>query len=374
MPELVLLAALGVAFVNGANDNMKGVATLYGSGVLSYRRALALATASTAAGGLASVALASGLVASFSGKGLVPDAALGPALLGAVALAAAGTVLLATRMGLPVSTTHALVGGLAGAGWVAAGPDLELSVLGGAFAAPLLAGPLLGTALAWSGLRLGRRVTRRLGVTERSCLCLEAAPTPAAAGVGAALLTARGAGVAGLPQRVALKLGETASCPVHADGSVAGLSARATLVAAHLFSGSLVGFARGLNDTPKILGLLVGASILAPLPGALAVSLVMAAGGLLAARRVAETLARRITPMTPSQGLSANLATSLLVIGASHLALPISTTHVATGGIFGIGAAGSQLQRGAVGAILGAWLITLPLAAGLGAGIMWGLR
>ena len=72
MEWLTLIASLFLAFVNGANDNFKGVATLYGSGALSYRRSLALATLSTLVGSILSFALASGLIRAFSGKGLVP--------------------------------------------------------------------------------------------------------------------------------------------------------------------------------------------------------------------------------------------------------------------------------------------------------------
>ena len=138
MTALVGVAALLLAFVNGANDNMKGVATLYGSGALTYRRALALASVATALGGLASLALSAQLVHAFSAKGLIPDALLSEGVLAAVALAATAAVLAATRLGLPVSTTHALLGALLGAGWVAAGSALDLGVLGAAFVLPLL--------------------------------------------------------------------------------------------------------------------------------------------------------------------------------------------------------------------------------------------
>src|SRR5215475_4318990 len=104
MMGLLVGAALLVAFVNGANDNFKGVATLYGSGILSYRTALALASVSTAAGSLFSVVAASGLARSLSGRGLVPQAMLTPSFLTAVAIAAGLTVLMATWLGLPVST------------------------------------------------------------------------------------------------------------------------------------------------------------------------------------------------------------------------------------------------------------------------------
>jgi PiT family inorganic phosphate transporter len=113
--------------------------------------------------------------------------------------------------------------------------------------------------------------------------------------------------------------------------------------------------------------------VIDPAAGAGLLGIAMALGGLLASRRVADTLAHRITPMQNGQGLAANLATSLLVVGASRLGLPVSTTHVSTGGIFGIGAAAGTLQQRQVGEILGAWLGTLPLAAALGALLAWSL-
>jgi PiT family inorganic phosphate transporter len=67
------------------------------------------------------------------------------------------------------------------------------------------------------------------------------------------------------------------------------------------------------------------------------IAVVMAAGGVLNARRVAETTSRRITRMNPGQGFTANLVTAALVIGDSRLGLPVSTTHVSVGALFGIG-------------------------------------
>ena len=104
----LVVAMLLVAYANGANDNFKGVATLFGSATTGYRTALRFGTAATLAGALASLVLAQGLVARFSGRGLVPDALTRDAtFLVAVGLAAAGTVLLAVLLGLPISTTHA---------------------------------------------------------------------------------------------------------------------------------------------------------------------------------------------------------------------------------------------------------------------------
>ena len=117
MALLLLLvgATCFLAYSNGANDNFKGVATLFGSNTTDYWRALSWATATTFAGAIASVFLAQTLVHRFSGKGLVPDAvAASPDFLLAVAVGAGLTVLLATLIGFPISTTHSLTGALGG--------------------------------------------------------------------------------------------------------------------------------------------------------------------------------------------------------------------------------------------------------------------
>lgn len=105
---LIIAAVLFLSYSNGANDNFKGVATLYGSGTISYKQALNLATCTTLAGAIAALFLAGALVKNFSGKGLVPDTLLlQPAFAIAVAGGAALTVLLATRIGMPISTPTA---------------------------------------------------------------------------------------------------------------------------------------------------------------------------------------------------------------------------------------------------------------------------
>jgi PiT family inorganic phosphate transporter len=136
MTALILLCLLTVfvAYANGANDNFKGVATLFCANVTDYRTAITIATLATFAGCAASIFLAEALVQAFSGKGLVPDViASSPVFLLAVAAGASATVMFATILGFPVSTTHALTGALVGAGFVAAGDKLDLGVLGSAF-------------------------------------------------------------------------------------------------------------------------------------------------------------------------------------------------------------------------------------------------
>lgn len=380
MEWAVAAGALLLAFVNGANDNMKGAATLYGSGALGYRAALGLATVSTAFGSLASAFLAGALAETFSARGLVPDAALTPEYLAAVALGASAAVLLATRLGLPVSTTHALVGAVAGAGAVAAGAALDLSVLGGAFVTPLVAGPLLAIAVAFALVRAGRGAARRLGVGAETCVCLERAE-PALADAGGADLAApeggggalahAGGGLALAAPSLALVVEPHRACATREGAHVLGFELARLVEVAHVLSASLVGFARGLNDTPKILGLVASSGSVSPEAGSVALGGAMALGGWLGARRVAETLAKELTPMEQPDGLAANAATSLLVASASPLGLPLSTTHVSAGGIFAVGAARGELRWSLAGELALAWLVTLPLAAALAGALMW---
>jgi len=102
---ILLLVVLVLAYANGANDNFKGVATLFGSGTTNYRAALLWATISTFLGSMTAVFLAGQLLKNFSGKGLVDSALVSsPQYVGAVALGAGLTVLIATRVGMPIGT------------------------------------------------------------------------------------------------------------------------------------------------------------------------------------------------------------------------------------------------------------------------------
>jgi PiT family inorganic phosphate transporter len=167
----VLGAVLLLAYSNGANDNFKGVATLFGSHTCSYRTALAWATVTTLAGSLLALVVAHGLVETFKGKGLVPDSVTTqPAFLLAVSLGAALTVLVATKTGMPVSTTHALTGGLVGAGLLAAPGEVRLAALGTSFVLPLLFGPAVALLLTVVIYPLFRWTRRRSGVSSRPCL------------------------------------------------------------------------------------------------------------------------------------------------------------------------------------------------------------
>ncbi|HCK71913.1 MAG TPA: inorganic phosphate transporter, partial [Planctomycetaceae bacterium] len=140
---IIILAVVALAFANGANDNFKGVATLAGSRTTTQKTALILATVATFLGSLTAIALASALANAFSGKGLVPaELAQTQSYGAAVALAAAATVLIASRLGMPISTTHSLVGALVGAGLMA-NTQINLEKLSSGFAIPLITSPLI---------------------------------------------------------------------------------------------------------------------------------------------------------------------------------------------------------------------------------------
>lgn len=89
----------------------------------------------------------------------------------------------------------------------------------------------------------------------------------------------------------------------------------------------------------------------------------MAIGGVLNARRVAETISRKITPLNQGEGFTANLVTSVLVTTASLHGMPVSTTHVSVGSLFGIGAAKGNINRKVVKEILASWILTLPCSS-----------
>jgi len=249
------MAVLLVTYSNGGNDNFKGVATLWGSGTLNYRQSLTLATIATFAGSVCSFFFAASLVKSFSGKGLVADDIAGSIRFAfAVALAAGLTVLLATKTGFPISTTHSLVGALVGAGLIASGNQVNFEKLGKAFFLPLILSPVLAigiSMLAWLFFR------NRLVNNSR------------------------------------------------------------LLTLAHCVTAGIVSFARGLNDTPKLVSLLLVCHLFSLPVNFLLLSVTIAIGGWMNAKRVANTMSNKITKLTHAQGFSANLITGILVIVAS---------------------------------------------------------
>lgn len=147
---------------------------------------------------------------------------------------------------------------------------------------------------------------------------------------------------------------------------------RLTVDHLHWLTSGATSLARGMNDAPKIVALVVAASVLlggttlsaGSLFGLVTASMV--AGSLVAGRRVTHVLATKVTPMDHHDGFAANLVTAGLVTAGAVYGLPMSTTHVASGGIFSAGAQRGTLNRRTLRDILLAWAVTLPAAAALG--------
>ncbi|MGZ4960087.1 MAG: anion permease [Methylomonas sp.] len=365
---MLFITVCFLAYANGANDNFKGVATLFGSGTADYRLALRWATLTTLAGSICALFLAQTLMTKFSGKGLAPDSLIQtlPFMI-AVAGGAGMTVILATGFGFPISTTHALLGAMLGSTLLATHGDGNPAALLNGFVWPLLLSPLLALLLATLLYRSQQKLSRQLPFNQAVCLCVEPAVAVAQGRVIDELTVVDLAVV--MP--AALNIAPKAACEERELDVILRLDGKRLLNGLHFCSAGAVCFARGLNDTPKIAALLM----LAPgfdlqwtitiIAGA------MLLGGLLNARRVAETMSHKIAAISETEGLAANLATALLVIFASKFGMPVSTTHVSVGALFGIGLSNGKADTGVIGSIVLSWLLTLPCAAACSAAIFF---
>ncbi len=366
----IFLTTLFLAYANGANDNFKGVATLYGSKTLNYKNALAWTTFTTALGCGLAMFLAGELIIVFKGKGLVPDDVIlmqnFPLAVGA---GAAITVMLATFLNLPVSTTHALIGSLAGAGWIATEVGINWEKLSKAYFFPLVAGPILSIVLTYIVYLLFKRLRANLNIQQETCLCIgeKVIATAQSHTMTKSDFINNFSTSIGLPEPL---VASKAYCRSSYSGQFAGISARQFLDGLHYLSSGLVCFSRGLNDTPKIVALLLISSRFDLNVSILAVGIAMLTGGLIHSKRIAVTMGKKVTEMNPGQAFTANFITGIIVLGASKIGMPVSTTHVSCGSIFAIGAANKKINLKILSQIFLAWVTTLPLGFIFGLALM----
>jgi PiT family inorganic phosphate transporter len=367
MFALLFIATCFLAYSNGANDNFKGVASLFGSRTCSYRTAITWATITTFAGSIMSIFLAQTLLQRFSGKGVVPEQFVGSEyFVLAVALGAGLTVILATVAGFPISTTHALTGAIIGCGIVAVGSAVNFAALGEGFVLPLLLSPVLAIVIAGTFYILFRALRIATGVTKEWCVCVGAEEKVIAMPQPSSVFALPSVG-----STITLSVDEEENCRERYAGLFLGIGAQQMMDAGHFLSAGTVSFARGLNDTPKIVVLLLLWKSFDVRWGFAAIAIAMAIGGLLNARKVAETMSKKITALNHGQGFTANLTTAILVVLASVFGLPVSTTHVSVGSLFGIGLTTGKANPRVMSAIVLSWLITLPCAAILAGSIYW---
>ncbi|MFN6518809.1 MAG: anion permease [Nostoc sp. CreGUA01] len=305
----LFLATLFLAYSNGANDNFKGVATLFGSRTCSYQTAILWSSFTTFAGAVAATFFASTSIRIFSGKGLVPNAiANAPEFHLAVAIAAGLTVLIATFMGFPISTTDSLIGAIIGAGLVAIGLKVNFAALLTSFILPLLFSPIIAILL--------------------------------------------GAGISSLSSYISYKYNLIINHKMIDNF--------------HFISAGIISFARGFNYTPKIVSLILIIEYFSIQGGMITIAIAMALGGLLNSQKVAITMSEKITSMSYTQGLSANIVTGVLTIIASQFGLLVSITHLSVGSIFGVGLIAKKFNVRVFYQILMSWILTLPIAAVIG--------
>ncbi|MDH5566289.1 MAG: inorganic phosphate transporter [Myxococcales bacterium] len=399
-PGIVWLAAglaLYMAWTIGANDVANAMGTSVGSGALTIFRAVVVAGILEFCGAF----LAGGHVTDTVRKGiLVADFAAGhePLIVyGMLAsLMSAGTLLLAaTRFGLPVSTTHAIVGAIVGFGAVGLGVD---SVVWGKVAQIVVTwvtSPLIGGVLAFLIFNLTRYLildreapmaqARRIGPIFFFVVFFVISLVTVFKGLKQLRLHldfSEAAGVAALVGVLGALIGRfflrRVSEQPDPTGSDRFRQVEKVFVVLQILTACSVAFAHGSNDVANAIGPLAaviqlsrGAAYAAQasvapwmlVVGGVGIVIGLATWGY----RVMETVGRKITELTPSRGFSAELAAALTIVLASRLGIPVSTTHILVGSVFGVGLARGigALDLQVVGKILVSWIATLPLAAGL---------
>jgi PiT family inorganic phosphate transporter len=387
--------ALYMAWGIGANDVANAMGTSVGSGSLTIRRAILVAGVLEFCGAF----LAGGHVTDTVRSGILDTAifAQRPELLEygmLAALTAAATLLLgANQLGLPVSTTHSIVGAIVGFGCVALGLHAVSWGEVAKIVASWVTSPLMGGALAFLNFRLVQ-----LTILERDDP-LEAAKKVAPFFVFAVFF------IIGLVtmfkglKHVGLDFGFTqAALRAGAIAAAAAVVARRVLVRVKprpplpnggrfrdvervfailvVMTASSVAFAHGSNDVANAIGPLAaviqvaqGLDLASKAPVAPwmlmigGLGIVIGLGTL--GYRVIATIGKRITELTPSRAFAAELAAATTIVLASRLGIPVSTTHILVGAVLGVGLARGigALDLRVVGNIVLSWVATLPLAA-----------
>lgn len=360
-----LACGLFVAYLNGANDVSKGIATLAGSGVTNYKHAILWGALWTGVGGLVSSVVSQAMLGTF-GAGLLREGSK-PTLDGALAalLGAAACVGIATLLGLPVSTTHAIVGSVIGVYSFSLGfGAINWGSLGGKIVLPLLASPFLALLLVVAILRAERLAKRRTG-NAPECLCIDVEPS---AVPGNFIVEGRSLAITQFATKLDVAVASEDACATNRPSAF-----RVTMTQLHWLTSGGTSFARGLNDTPKIVALVLVTAALSrgtqfgAAQAFAVVALGMVAGSWMAGRKVTNVLAEKVTPMDHHEGFFANLVTAGLVGPGAALGLPMSTTHVSSGAIIGVGVPKqANLNWKTVQSMVLAWVLTIPLAALLG--------
>jgi PiT family inorganic phosphate transporter len=313
---IVVATALAFDFTNGFHDTANAVATSISTRAMKPRVAVSLAATLNFVGAFLSLEVAATIASGIVDADLVTPPIVFAGLVGAIAWN------LATwYFGLPSSSSHALIGGVVGAAFAAEGAK---AVFGDGLiekvAIPALVAPILAMVVAGIGVLVAYRIVGRQhpGTVTRS-----------------------------------FRLGQ-------------------------IISASMFSLSHGTNDAQKTMGIIALALVAAghleagadpPFWVILSAATAIAAGTYAGGWRIIRTMGSRIIKMNPVQGFAAEGAGSAVILSASHVGFPLSTTHVISGAIMGAGAAQrlSAVRWGIAGNIFAAWVLTIPAAASVGA-------
>jgi len=302
-------------FTNGFHDSANAIATSISTRALRPGIALGMAAVANVLGALISTEVASTL-----GKGIVEPAAVTQVVVLAALVGAVIWNLITWYYGIPSSSSHALIGGLVGAVLSAASAnEVKWHGILDKVVVPTVTSPLIG-------LIVGALLATALYWTFRSA-------RPATAGNG--------------------------------------------FRKAQTVSAALMAFSHGSNDAQKTMGVISLALLAAgridhffvPLWVKLASAVAMGLGTFSGGKRIIRTLGMKLVKLQPIDGFAAETAASAVLLGTAHLGFPVSTTHVITSSIMGVGTTKrlSAVKWGVTFNILLAWLLTLPMAAAIAA-------
>ncbi|MDW4908100.1 anion permease [Streptomyces sp. ADMS] len=318
---IVVVTALAFDFTNGFHDTANAMATTISTGALKPKVAVAMSAVLNLVGAFLSVEVANTI-----SKGLVDESGIRPEVIFAALVGAILWNLLTWLVGLPSSSSHALMGGLIGATIASAGTNavhgdvLVTKVLIPAIAAPLVAG---------IAAMLATRLSYTLGAKR-------------------------------------------------AEGKAAEKGYRAGQIA----SAGLVSLAHGTNDAQKTMGIITLALVAGgavapdsdpPVWVILSAGLAIALGTYLGGWRIIRTMGKGLTDLQPQQGFAAQTSAATVILASSHLGFSLSTTHSVSGSVMGagLGRKGGVVRWSTATRMFVAWGLTLPAAALVGAIAEW---
>jgi PiT family inorganic phosphate transporter len=380
----VVVAAIIFDYINGFHDAANAIATVVSTGVLPIRTAVLMAAVLNFGGAITGTAVAKTIASGFADPAIVTQLVVLAALLGASVWN-----LFTWWFGIPSSSSHALIGGLAGAVVAHAGVSaFKWTALGQKVILPLVLSPTIGFVVAflvmvsltwtvrgrWSRPALGLLTLAVLGLVGYGLLNFGA--------LADAVMKSK------WEARVAIVVGLfiVALVPTLYGARPSAIQRQSRKL--QLMSASLMAFSHGSNDAQKSMGIITLALLSFVATGgdgvalppwmvphgdevplwvivacASAIAFGTAAGG----TRIIKTMGTKIIRIAPLQGFAAETSGALTILGASQLGVPVSTTHVINAAIMGVGASKrvSAVRWGVATNILVAWVLTLPLSAAL---------